>query len=259
MKPLTAIAVALLLSTGTSAQAAAVMFRIYTGDAAQGPNTFKLTAEVRGRFAFGLAAYGVQLVGNAAVPTGSILTVNNNTLRGFDIETVSPGGDPAPAGFTLLRSPDDNNAATGANAVSITGSQDTTDPTAHLIRGFGMEASNVAAKGLVGTFPEGSSWGNAGVPIPLPGPRPIVYPGEFEIARGTLAVVPGGGPAIDFIPIPTAVTGASVFTSATGIAVAPAVIVRSEAAFDLYLIPEPATLGMAGMAVLALASVHRRK
>jgi hypothetical protein len=257
MRTLTAIAVALVLSTGTSAQAAAVMFRIYTGDAAQGPNTFKLTAEVRGRFAFGLAAYGVQLVGNMSVPTGSILTVNNNTLRGFDIETVSPGGDPAPAGFTLLRSADDSNAATGANAASITGSQDTTDPTAHLIRGFGKEASNVAAKGLVGTFPEGSSWGNAGVPFPIV--RPIVYPGEFEIARGTLAAVPGGGSAIDFIPIPTAVNGASVFTSATGIAVAPAVIVRSEAAFDLYLIPEPASLGMASMAFLGLASFRRRR
>jgi hypothetical protein len=255
MKTLTALAVAFVLSTGTSAQAAAVRFRLYTDPFAQGANTFRLTAEVRGRNAFGLAAYGVQLVGNAAVPTGSILTVNNSTLRGTDIETVFPGGDPGPAGFTLLRSADDNNAATGTNAISITGSQDTTDSSAHLIRGFGKEASSAAVKGLVGNFPEGNNWGYAGFSYPQ---RPVVPAGEFEVARGTLAAVPFGGGAIAFIPIPTAVTGASVFTSATGIAVAPAVIVRTDEEFDLYLIPEPSTSSIVATLV-GLAAFRRRK
>jgi hypothetical protein len=199
---------------------------------------------VTGADAFGLAAYGVQLVGNSAVPTGSILTVNNSSLRGTDIETVSPGNDPGPAGFTLIRSPDDNNAAAGANAISIFGSQDTTDSSAHLIRGFGMEASSAAEKGLVGSFPEGNPWGNAG----------LSYPGEFEIARGTLAPVPGGGSAIDFIPVPTAVTGASVFTSPDGIAVAPATVMRGDPRW-----PEPATSSMANMAFISLAALRRRK
>jgi hypothetical protein len=237
------LAVVLALSLGAPAEAAIVWIRLYTGDNAQGPNTFKLTARVEGADAYGLASYGIQLVGNPAVPTGSILTVNNSTLRGQDIATISPGGDPGPAGFTLLRSADDNNAATGANAISITGSQDTTDASVHLIRGFGMEASNVAAKGLVGNFPEGNFWGNAGL---------YGIAGEFEIARGTTAPVPGGGPAIDFLPVPTAVTGANVFTSPDGIAVAPARV-------NPFIFPEPATLGMAGMAILAQASFRRRR
>jgi hypothetical protein len=236
---LTAVIVALAMSVGVSGQAATVRYRLYTDNLAQGPGTFKLTAQVLGDDSYGLAAYGVQLVGNMSVPTGSILTVNNNTLRGADIETVSPGGDPGPAGFTLLRSADDNNAATGSNAISITGSQDTTDSSAHLIRGFGMEASSVAAKGLVGNFPEGNSWGNAGV----------FGPGEFELARGTTVGLAFGN--IDFIPVPTAVTGASVFTSADGIGVKPARVVRIE--------PEPATLAMASVAGLTLASFRRRK
>jgi hypothetical protein len=249
MKKFTAMAVAFAICLGASAQAATVTYRLYTDPFAQGANTYRLTAEVTGADAFGLAAYGIQLVGNAAVPTGSILTTNNSTLRGTDIETVAPAGDPGPAGFTLLRSADDNNVA-GSNAISITGSQDTTDSSAHLIRGFGMEASNVAAKGLMGSFPEGNNWGNAGFSYAQ---RPIVPAGEFELARGTLAAVPGGLSAIDFIPVPTAVTGASVFSSADGIGVIPATIVR------IKVVPEPATLGMASMALIGLAALRRRK
>jgi hypothetical protein len=237
----TAFVVILALAPPPSAHAASVAFRLYTDNLAQGLGTFKLTAQVFGDDAYGLAGYGVQLVGNLSVATGSILTINHNSLRGTDIESTSPGGDPGPAGFTLLRSPDDNNAANGSNAITISGSQDTVDTSAHLIRGFGIEASNVAAKGLVGVFPEGSSWGNAGA----------YGPGEFEIARGTTVGYASG--SIDFIPIPTAVTGASVFTSPHGIAVKPATIDRRIG------LPEPSTVGMASMAVLSHAAFRRRE
>jgi hypothetical protein len=241
MKKFTAIAVAFALCIGASAQAATVTYRLYTDTLAQGVGTYKLTAQMTGADGFGIAAYGVQLVGNLSIATGSILTTNNNSLRGTDIET-GVGGDPGPAGFTLLRSADDNNAATGSNAISITGSQDTTDSSAHLIRGFGIEASSAANKGLVGSFPEGNPWGNAG----------MFGAGEFEIARGTTVGNARGN--IDFIPVPTAVTGASVFTSADGIAVAPATIERV-----VVPVPEPATLGMASVALMGLAALRRRK
>jgi hypothetical protein len=107
-----------------------------------------------------------------------------------------------------------------------------------------MEASNVAAKGLVGSFPEGNPWGNAG----------LFGPGEFEIARGT--TVGMASINIDFLPFPTAVTGASVFTSTDGIATAPALVSRKKATLAW---PEPGTLGMASMALLSLASLRRRK
>jgi hypothetical protein len=257
---LTAVVVALPMSVGVSGQAATVLFRLYTDPFAQGANTFRVTAEVRGQDAYGVVAYGVQLVGNAAVPTGSILTTQHNSLRGTDIETISPGGDPGPAGFTLLRSADDTNAATGSNAISITASQDTTDPAAHLIRGFGMEASNAAAKGLVGAFPEGNPWGNGGFSLPH---RPVVPAGEFEIARGTLAAVPGGLSAIDFLPVPTSVTYASVFTSPQGLEVkklTKATYDPFERTLTLSFVPEPATaVGMGTLVLLGLAVFRRRK
>jgi hypothetical protein len=56
--------VALALCLGASAQAASVHYRLYTDSFAQGPGTFKLTAQVYGDDSYGLAAYGVQLVGN---------------------------------------------------------------------------------------------------------------------------------------------------------------------------------------------------
>jgi hypothetical protein len=243
MKTLTVMTVALALCFGASAPAATVTYRLYAAGLPPAPNAWKLTAQVTGADAFGLAAYGVQLVGNATGPGGSILTVNHNSLRGADIETNSPGGDPGPAGFTLLRSADDNNAATGVQAISITGSQDTTDSSAHLIRGFGMEVSSAAAKGLVGSFPEGSVWGNAG----------IFSSAEFEIARGTVA--PGSGwSGIDFRPVPTSVTGATVFTSADGTDVKLAAVERI-----FVIFPEPTTLGMASMALLGLAAFRRRR
>jgi hypothetical protein len=250
---LTSVIFALAVSAGVPGQAATVIFRLYAGSYSHSPYTYRLTAQVVGSDAFGLAAYGVQLVGTVAVPAGSILTTQHNSLRGTDIETISPGGDPGPAGFTLLRSADDNTAATGTNAIAITGSQDTTNPSAHLIRGFGMEASNVAAKGLVGTFPEGNNWGNAGTIAGGANPPQA----EFELARGTLAASsPGweGFSGIDFLPVPTAVTGASVFTSPDGIAVAPATIVR----IKVGDVPEPATVGMASTGFLALAAFRRR-
>jgi hypothetical protein len=252
---LIAAVVALAMSVGVPGQAATVIFRLYAGLFSHSPYTYRVTAQVVGADSFGLAAYGVQLIGSPSVPTGSILTVNNTTLRGTDVETTSPGSDPGPAGFTLLRSADDNSAATGTNAISITGWQDITDPSAHLIRGFGMEASNAAAKGLVGSFPEGNPWGNAGI-FDFRA-HPVVDPGEFEIARGTLSTnSPPGGEGvygIDFLHVPTAGTGASVFTSPDGIAIAPATIVRIK-----VFVPEPATVGMTSTGFLALAAFRRR-
>lgn len=252
---LSAFAFACALLLISAADAATVTFHLYT-PAVAGAGTFRVTVESSLGDNFGVASYGIQLIGNPAVgPGGNILTVNHNSLRGFDVETVSPGGDPGAAGFTLLRSADDTNASVGSAAITISGSQDTIDSSAHLIDGFGQYPSTSVANGLVGFIPEGGGWGNAG--INYPGRFPPAHAGEFEIARGTMA--PNSSTpilrfGIDFRPIPTAITGANVFTSPDLSSTAPATIVR----IIHPPFPEPSSLALAALGALAgVACRHR--
>jgi hypothetical protein len=78
-------------------------------------------------------------------------------------------------------------------------------------------------------------------------------PGEFEIARGTYTPGGAGITGINFIQQTTALTFANVFTDNTGIATAAADINR------VLVVPEPATMALAGMSLIGCVLAARRR
>jgi hypothetical protein len=250
MKRLSLIAAAIAMCVAaSSANATTIHYTLYLGQYAQGPGTFKVTASTDGDNQ-GIAAYSVQLVGNGGA---NILTTNHDSLRGTDVETASPGGDPGPVGFTLLRTADKTGGAATA-LMTISGSQDTTDPSAHIIYGFGQSSGSIASKGLNiagGSVPEGNNWGGAGVN----GPGHTALPGEFEIARGTYTPNANGGgtPAIGF-PSPLGELVAGSTFNATGSTATTIAQVTTQ-----VVVPEPATLGLGALSLLGCVFAARRK
>jgi hypothetical protein len=220
--------------------AANVTFKLYLGQYAQGPGTFKLTATASQGDNFGISRYGVELVDNTNVSRG-ILTVNHNSLRASSIQNANGEG---PAGFTLLRTADLLATADDRDEYTPTGTQDLVTPTPHLIRGFGLEPGSIATNLIqpaIGTVAEGDNWGNAGSPNLISPPTP----GEFEIARGTSA----GG--VRFFSFPTAATFAGVFSEPTGIATEAATVER------ILIVPEPAAMATSCLGLVGFIAAAR--
>jgi hypothetical protein len=118
-----ALAVAALAAT--SGGAATVVFILDWG--AHGPGTFDILAEASFGDNGGIASYGVVL-------TGPITSLDHKSPKSLAVQGPAGFG---PAGFTVLRTPDD--------VTTLRASQDTITPTPHLIYGFGQEASSFAA------------------------------------------------------------------------------------------------------------------
>ena len=208
----TLLALATLVVAGASrTQAATVTFDLVVDE--NGPGTFNLYAST-GLDNFGIAAYGVPL-------NGGILTINHMSPRAID------GNDGQPVGFTFLRSNDND-----FNPVRA--SQDTINPTPHLVRGFGQTAGDLnSAPGVVG---------------PLFATEQLIYGAPLLLATGTWdGVIPGYNFSSPDL-------GSNVFTAATGIAVTPADIVTL-----VSVVPEPGTIVLAVVGGLGLLVASRRR
>jgi len=109
------------------------------------PGTFTLTAAASPGDNFGLALYGIPL-------TGTTTALDHKSPK-MDFGT-GPGGA-SPIGFTAFRTADG-----GGTDQTLVGGIDTIGaPAGNLIRGFGQEAGNFAAKGITPIAgPEGDNW-----------------------------------------------------------------------------------------------------
>lgn len=223
MKKISMFLACLAICGASSANAATVNFVLdLTGPA----NTYSLKAKASNGDNAGLVVYSVELTGNG-------LTANHNSLRNGGAENAA--GDSGPVGFTSLRTPD---VAAATNAITFVGSQDVTNPGAHIIYSLGQESSNLAAKGLT---PFGSLEGNP-------------WESEMVIATGTYVGSAFDRNAIDFLPGGT-LTVASVFSevgSTSG-------ILTADITTEIRLIPEPATFAIAGMGLIGLVGIARRR
>lgn len=184
-----------------------------------GPGTFEVAARVSEGDNFGLASYGMEL-------GGSILTLDNKATQGAVLGAAGFGSDPL--GFSAFRSADN------ALSLPLSGVQDITNPNAVLLRGFGQTAGSAQAQAeALGRTFQGAESGTWEVPA-------ILASGTYTVG-GTL-------PSI----LETANLGATVFSAATGIESATADVV-------IGAIPEPTTIAMAGMGLIGMIGVARRR
>lgn len=179
---------------------------IFTLDIDQTAGTFKVYADDSLGDNFGIASYGVPLI-------GSILTIDHNSPNGFRV-----GGPVGPVGFSFLRSADNDLV----NPISA--SQDTLSPTPNLVYGFGQAGGDLGA-----AFP------------PYFAADQTVYLPHLLLAMGTYNKL-GTKPDFDLASLDL---GANTFDAAAGIAVSGAAIVTA-------VVPEPATLSLLGLGVVAL-------
>jgi hypothetical protein len=159
-----------------------------------------------------------------SIPVTGVLTDFNRSPR----TVVNPDDTADPAGFTLGRS--GNNGVPIAGGFLIGGAQDSATPTPYLIRGYGQEASSFVLK-----TPAGSTFGSPS--------SQIVWTPTLVLAEGTYAQ--GAKPVIDYSSVDIAV---SVFSSATGVGTVAA-----------NVIPEPASMVLAGLGVVGLIGLIRRR
>ena len=108
-----------MVATAT-APAATVTFTLFPDE--DGPGTFNLYADASLGDNFGIASYGVPLI-------GSVLTINHNSPQGI---AMADGSD---VGFRTLRSADD--------AILISASQNTLGPPPPVTYGFGQAAGTL--------------------------------------------------------------------------------------------------------------------
>ena len=167
----------------------------------------------------GIASYSIPLI-------TPVTALDHKSPRAGAAENPD-GSLSGPIGFTLFRSADGVSEASR----KIAGSQDNIAPTPFLIYGFGQTAGNFA--GLNGSpTPLGSNEGNNWTDKPI-------------IASGTFT--PGSFVKIDRQSVDLV---ANVFNAAGGLDVSPATIV---------IVPEPATLALAGLGLVGCVVAARRR
>jgi hypothetical protein len=219
----TLLASVLLVAAGSSASAASVGLKLVldppvpgcVGCTLSGPGTYNVLARASDGDNFGISRYDVTV--------RDVLSIINRSPRTI----VDPEADALPAGFTLLRSA--NNQDVVAGGFNFHAVQDTVTPTPYLIRGFGQETSSFAAKipgHAFGSPQTQTSW-NA----------------NLLIAEGTH--LPGASPHIDLSGTTT-----GVFVNASGIQTQTAIV---------YLVPEPSGVVLASMMGLVVLSRFRSR
>ncbi len=154
---------------------------------------------------------------------GPVTGVDNATIN--TAAANGPGGIGS-AGFTLLRSPD-------SDLTQVAGSQDTISGP-NMIYGFGQTASSLSAKGITSFINpvEGDNWS-----VPA-----VIATGTYNAAQGKVSI---NQTAFD--------TFVNIFTSSTGKGVEGA-----QLSFVTVEIPEPATIGLLGLALVGGLGLRRR-
>jgi len=163
--------------------------------------------------------YGISLFG---VPlTGGITSITNVSPYGqFAVGGLGSG----PIGFSEIRSASNVNTVTGAQSVVPT-------PTPYLVRGFGQTSGSLTAGGV-------SIFGSS---------AQTSYGAPLLLATGTYAgTLPGFNTSSPDLL-------AQVFTAATGSAIAFASVNTQ------VVVPEPGTLALAGLGLLGLCLVARKR
>ncbi|MGD9634694.1 MAG: PEP-CTERM sorting domain-containing protein [Pirellulales bacterium] len=140
-----------------------------TGCTLSGPGTYQLFAESSADDNQGIVGYGISIQ--------NVSTVLHRAPRVSGSET--PDGDVFPAGFTLLRS--GNNQVPTGSGFLIGAGQDTVTPTPYLIQGFGQTPGS-----WVASLPAENT--NSGIIQPS-------WSGKLLLAEGTYQA--GAAPSVD--------------------------------------------------------------
>lgn len=226
MKKLSVMALVLSLCTAAAANAAIVTFTLDLTTAGQ----FELRAKASDGDNAGIATYGVVLTPASGV---TVTALDHKSARAGAAES-SDGSLSGSMGFTVVRSAD------GPANLGIRGGQNTIDPTPFLIYGYGQTPGSFATVQNGPATPLGSNEGNNWLAEPV-------------IASGTYTGgASAGGPALTF-DLQTVDLLALTFNDAGSTAVAPATLVTR------IIIPEPATVAIAGMGLIGLVGFARRR
>jgi len=213
-----AATLALVAMLASVSNAASIAYKLFQD--ADGPGTFRLTAQASNGDNSGLASFGVVLTG--------ITTAKNMSPFTTDLNTFSQ------VGFNLLRSSD-----AASSLGTITGSQDTINAGSHILYGLGQTAGTWAGNGILPGGPAGSTR-----------PDTTGWGTPLLIATGTYPI--GGTPGFN-TQSPDFATNTFLNSTGTGVSAA------SATAQVIPAVPEPATIAMAGLALVGMVGASRRR
>jgi hypothetical protein len=165
--------------------------------------TFRVTLEgTAGSENAGIASYQFTL-GNVTSLSHVSPEAANATNAGLEV---------GPAGFTLYRSPSSVNNSP-SNPITVTASQDTVNPTPHVIHGFGLEDSSFLEEGIIAVPPatQGDwnspllvatgTWSDVANALPSLSAASVVV---FDSQGGTSAAISQSNLVTVFVPEPSA-------------------------------------------------------